>query len=151
MIPLIPSRVHGVLDYAVGLPLLALPFILGFGGNNAPTWVMVACGGAALIYSPLTNYELGIFPAFSMRQHLILDALSGAILASSPWMFDFAEQVWLPHLLAGLTELAAVALSNPAVGSGPRRIESAKTEAAIDEAGMESFPASDPPAISGRR
>lgn len=149
--PLISSRVHGMLDYCVGVALLALPFVLGFVGNNAATWVMVACGGAALVYSPLTNYELGIVPVFSMRQHLILDAAWGAMLAGSPWMFDFADQVWLPHIIVGLGELAVVALSSAVPVGGPRRVEIAETDRAIDEAGMESFPASDPPAISGRR
>lgn len=151
MIPLIPSRVHGMLDYCGGAAILVLPFLLGFGGNNAATWVMVACGGAALIYSALTNYEFGIVPAFSMRQHLLLDAAAGAMLAGAPWMFEFAEQVWLPHLIAGLTELVVVALSNVVPGRGPSRVENKETENALDEAGMESFPASDPPAISGHR
>jgi hypothetical protein len=44
--------------------------------------------------------------------HLAMDAASGALLASSPWLFGFTKEGprhWLPHLLAGATEMLAAA------------------------------------------
>jgi len=32
---------------------------------------------------------------------------AGAVLAASPWVFGFADVVWVPHVILGLTELAA--------------------------------------------
>lgn len=149
MFPVIPTRVHGVLDYMVGLTLMALPFILGFGGNNAATWIMVLGGSATIVYSLCTDYELGLAPLIPMRGHLAIDAVMGAFMVVSPWVLGFADYVAAPHVIAGLTELAAVALSSSKPAHGPRHARrQARRDAAIDEAGRESFPASDPPAHS---
>ncbi len=38
----IPTRVHGVLDYLVGLLLIGAPWLLGFERGGAETWVITA-------------------------------------------------------------------------------------------------------------
>lgn len=42
-----------------------------------------------------------------MTAHLWLDGLSGVLLAASPWLFNFYDRVFLPHLLIGLFEIGA--------------------------------------------
>lgn len=54
-----------------------------------------------------------------MPAHLLLDALSGVLLAASPWLFGFADRVRAPHLLAGLFEIAA-AVTTRTTPSGER-------------------------------
>ena len=54
----VPTRVHGMLDYAIGALLIALPFLGGF-GQGPQTWVPVALGAGVIAYSLLTDYELG--------------------------------------------------------------------------------------------
>jgi hypothetical protein len=103
----IPTRIHGVLDYGVGALLIVAPWLFGFAEGGADTWVPVILGAAAILYSLLTNYELGAVRAISMPAHLGLDAASGLVLAISPWLFGFAELVWLPHLVLGLVEIGA--------------------------------------------
>ena len=106
----IPTRVHGVLDYLMGLLLIVLPFLPGFprvGTNAAATWIPVALGAGALVYSLVTNYELGLFRVLPMPVHLAFDFLGGALLAASPWLFGFHHQVYLPHLVLGLFEIGA--------------------------------------------
>jgi len=103
----ISTRTHGVLDYLMGLLLIAAPWLLGFYRGDAETWVPVALGLSALVYSLMTNYELGAARVLSMRTHLMLDLMSGLLLAASPWLFGFAETVWAPHLILGLVEVGA--------------------------------------------
>jgi hypothetical protein len=42
-----------------------------------------------------------------MSTHLILDMLSGTVLAASPWLFGFADEVWVPHVVLGILEVGA--------------------------------------------
>ena len=103
----IPTMIHGVMDYAMGLLLTAVPWMLGFAENGPETWVPVILGAGAIVYSLLTDYELGAVRAIAMPVHLGLDAASGALLAASPWLFGFDDRVWVPHLVLGLVEIGA--------------------------------------------
>src|SRR3954466_1777092 len=84
---LIPTRVHGFLDYIVGLLLILAPWLFGFAHHGAATWMPVILGAGALVYSLFTRYELGAVKAIPMPAHLALDGLSGLLLAASPWIF----------------------------------------------------------------
>ena len=103
----IPTRVHGMVDYAMGALLIVAPWLLGFAAGGAETWVPVILGFGAIGYSLFTDYELGLVRRIPMRTHLGLDAGSGVVLAASPWLFGFAELVYLPHLILGLVEIGA--------------------------------------------
>ncbi len=111
----IPTGVHGVVDYLVGILLIGVPFVVGFGTGaetgiavgNAATYVPVLLGFGTIIYSLCTNYELGVLRVIPMRGHLVLDAASGVFLAASPWIFGFADRVFWPHLLFGLFSVVA--------------------------------------------
>lgn len=103
----IPTKVHGYLDYLVGALLIAAPWLFDFAAGGAETWIPVALGAAAILYSLFTNYELGVSKTISMRTHLMMDLLSGILLAASPWLFGFADYVWGPHLILGLFEIGA--------------------------------------------
>ena len=107
----LPTRVHGVLDYLTGILLIAAPWLLGFARGGAEQWISVMLGVSALLYSLLTNYELGLVRLIPMPVHLLLDGLSGVLLAASPWLFGFADQVYLPHLVLGMFEIGAALLT----------------------------------------
>ena len=67
---------------------------------------MRLAGTGAIAYSLLTDYELGLMRLLHMPAHLALDAMSGALLVSSPWLLGFADRgtrYWLPHALVGAT------------------------------------------------
>ena len=110
----IPTRVHGVLDYLTAGVLIAAPSMLGFRKNGMQTWLPIALGVGTIGYSLLTDYELGLFKIIPMPMHLALDAANGALLAASPWLFGFAEEVSEPHLGLGLFEIVVTASSRTA-------------------------------------
>jgi hypothetical protein len=102
---LISTRLHGILDYAVGLLLIVSPFLFGFAIGGAAQWIPVTIGVTVVIYSLLTDYELGLSPRIPMAMHLRLDMIGGVLLALSPWLFGFAHVVFWPHLLFGLIDI----------------------------------------------
>ena len=101
----ISTRTHGIIDYIMGLALILAPFVLGFATGGAAMWVPIILGASVILYSLMTDYEVGAFHAIGMRTHLWLDGLGGAFLAASPWLFGFSEYVWVPHLVLGLLEI----------------------------------------------
>ena len=107
----ISTKTHGYLDYIMGVLLIAAPWLFDFADNGPATWVPVILGISTILYSLLTNYELGMAHMISMRTHLLLDACSGVLLAVSPWLFGFADKVWQPHLILGILELGAVLMT----------------------------------------
>ena len=114
----IPTQVHGMVDYLMGVVLIAAPWLLGFADGGAAMWVPIILGASVIVYSLLTAYELGVTPVISMSTHLILDAIGGAILAASPWLFQFSDAVSLPHLIIGLGEILASCMTETV----PRRV-----------------------------
>ena len=109
---IISTKTHGVLDYLTGTTLLAAPKLLGLEDEPSAARVLRLAGGGATAYSLLTDYELGAIRLLPMSVHLALNAASGVLLASSPWLFGFAKggtRYWLPHALVGATEILAAA------------------------------------------
>lgn len=120
----ITTRVHGVLDYVVGLALILAPMIFGFSDvGGAAVMVPRVLGIALIIYALFTNYELGLFKVLPMKVHLMIDFLAAAFLALSPWIFGFsmeASNAWVPHLLVGIVVILVVLTSQtqPSTQSG---------------------------------
>jgi hypothetical protein len=103
----IPTKVHGVMDYLMGILLIASPWLFDFNRGGMETWIPVILGVGALVYSVMTDYELGLTRTLTMPTHLTLDLISGILLAASPWIFGFADYVYLPHLVLGIVEIGA--------------------------------------------
>ena len=72
-----------------------------------------------IAYSLCTAYECGVAALISMPTHLVLDAAGGLVLATSPWLFGFADRVWVPHLVIGLVEIGTAALTRTVPGRAP--------------------------------
>ena len=105
------TRTHGIIDYVAGAIIALSPWLFGFAAGGAETWVPFAVGVGGLLYSLMTNYELGVVRVIPMSTHLALDAASGLLLAASPWLFGFADAVFVPHLVLGLFEIGAAAMT----------------------------------------
>ena len=50
MFGILPTRVHGYLDYLMGLALVVIPLAFDFGAGPQ-TWLPVLLGGGAIVYS----------------------------------------------------------------------------------------------------
>ena len=109
---IINTKVHGVLDYLMGILLIASPWILNFADGTAAQYVPIALGITMIIMSILTDYELGVVKTLSMKTHLTIDLISGIFLAASPWLFNFDERVYLPHLILGILEIGAAIMTD---------------------------------------
>ena len=103
----VPTWIHGIADWLLGILLIAVPYILGFARGGAETFVPVALGITGLIVTFFTNHEYGIVRRIPMIGHLWVDGFAGILLATSPWIFGFADAVWIPHVVLGVTEFVA--------------------------------------------
>lgn len=74
----IPTRLHGAIDYLVSVLVLALPFMAGEQGGLR--WVFAAVGCAGIIYSLITDYEWGVVRLLPMPWHLALDGVFGVAM-----------------------------------------------------------------------
>jgi len=111
----IPTKVHGALDYIVAIALILAPMIFGFQSvGGAAVAIPMILGVGLFLYSLLTNYEWGVFKVINMRYHLVIDVLASSLLLLSPFLFGFANNalnVWLPHVIVGITVILVVICS----------------------------------------
>src|SRR5688572_18863354 len=131
---MIPTKTHAGMDYAVGLLLIASPWLFGFADEStAATWVAVLAGAAMLGLSMVTDYEGGLLARLiPMRTHLMADTGLGLLLAASPWLFGFADEgtnAWLPFVAIGLGEIATAMTTDLEPGKRSRRRRAASSAA----------------------
>ena len=115
----IPTRLHGAVDYLWGTALLFAPRLFRLPSGSPEARVAQAAGAGAIAYAVLTDYELGLVPALTMRQHLALDIAGGAALAASPLLLGRSVRGG-PHLAFGLFAIAAGLLTETRPTHGPQ-------------------------------
>jgi hypothetical protein len=123
----IPTTMHGALDYAVALLLILSPWIFRFSDVLGAKWTAIGVGIGMALSATTTNYELGLVHIVPMHVHLLTDLLVGAFLAASPWIVGFSDRgpnAWVPMLVIGILEVQTAAMSSP----WPRRIELRRQE-----------------------
>lgn len=121
----LPTKVHGVLDYVVGIALIAAPWLFQFANvGGAAVVIPIALGVTLIVYSLLTRYEWGLIKVLPMAYHLMIDFAAAVFLAASPFIFGFISQaanVWLPHIVVGLAVVAVVIVSKTQPGFSSKR------------------------------
>jgi len=101
----IDTKTHGYLDYLVGILLIAAPWLFGFYEGGSESWIPIILGAGTIVYSLITDYELGVAGILSMKLHLTMDLVAGIFLAASPWLFGFSDIIVWPHLVVGIIEI----------------------------------------------
>jgi len=116
-IRVVPTTIHGIFDYVGAAGLIATPFIFGFSGMGGIAVILpIIMGVGLIIYSLLTDYELGV-PALRvipMRVHLTVDFVAAAVLAVAPFLFGYVVEglkVWLPQVVSGVGVMFLVLVS----------------------------------------
>jgi hypothetical protein len=86
---ILSPRVHGYIDYAAVLLLLAAPTLFGFGGVAATLCYVLAAlqGGMSL----LTAYPLSVAKIIPFQVHGAIELLAGIFAFVSPWLFGFSH------------------------------------------------------------
>lgn len=123
----LPTKIHGALDYIVGIALILAPNLFHFSALGGPAvWVPRVLGIGLIAYSIFTNYEWGVIRALPMAYHLVVDFVAAMFLALSPVIFGFTHHglnAWLPHVVVGVAVIAVVLVSQTQTGNGRRSAE----------------------------
>ena len=149
----IPTRVHGIIDYTTSGALLAAPEVFRLKDVRSSSLAPRIAGAAASLYAPLTDYELGAVKALPMKAHLALDAAGGALLAASPWVLGYRRhgvRHWLPHTLVGLGEVAVALTSKTDNGREGRRRRLGRTALISSAVAVSAAEPTFTPAMSAR-
>jgi Ca2+/Na+ antiporter len=108
---IISRKFHAVLDYLSAVALIVSPWALKFNESKSASAIAIIGGIMIFIMSITTDYEGGILRSISMRMHLNIDLMFGVLLAASPWLFGFKNEVYVPHLAVGLLAIIASTLT----------------------------------------
>lgn len=116
----LPTKVHGLLDYIVGIALILAPEIFRFSDvGGAAVIIPRVLGIVLVIYSLFTKYEWGVFKVLPMTYHLVVDFLAALFLALSPFLFGFhndKKNAWIPHIVVGIVVILVVLVSQTQPG-----------------------------------
>ncbi len=106
----ISTKTHGVIDLATAAILATAPRAMGWGGSVRP--LMDAAAATSAGYALVTDYEWGVKPMLTMRQHLAVDAAQGlGFLVAAAAMKDAPDDARLFMAGMGLFALAVGALT----------------------------------------
>jgi hypothetical protein len=114
----LPTRIHAVLDYVLGGVLALFPFVTGFQGGVID-WGPMLLGHGLILYSLLTNYELGVLNFIPVKRHLLLDAAGGVVLIGLAAVYGASPAVWLPLMVIGVIEIGSSLVTRTVTSDGP--------------------------------
>ena len=77
---IIQKHIHGIIDYLVALTLLILPFFSIFPAGNGAGVACALLGALSVLQNLCTNYSMGAWHIIPVKIHLLLDALTSAML-----------------------------------------------------------------------
>jgi hypothetical protein len=86
----IPPFVHGLLDYGLGVLLIAAPFLFSFTADAATAAGIVA-GVLVMVLAATTAWATGLIKSVPVVVHAILDYLLAVVLIAAPFLFVFSD------------------------------------------------------------
>ena len=88
----LPYAVHGIVEYIVGVLLIAAPFLLGFTDQGAATAVSIIGGVVMLGLAASTRGPTSLNNAVPVPVHVLGDLALGAVFIASPFLFGFSDE-----------------------------------------------------------
>ena len=88
-IPLIPTRMHGVLDLVTAGAFCVMPTM--FGATKVGRRVMYSMAAVTLAAGAFTRFEPGLVKKLPMRAHLGIDVANGALICAATLMHKQAS------------------------------------------------------------
>jgi hypothetical protein len=83
--------VHGAIEYAAGVLLIAAPFLFGFKASAAVA-VSIIAGLVILVIAASSDGPTSLVNSIPMSAHLLLDLALAAVLVASPFLFAFNDE-----------------------------------------------------------
>jgi hypothetical protein len=103
MKPFISTAVYGFFNYAMGLTMILSPWLFGFSHQHGGSLLLpIYLGWLQIIMAVFSRHELGFIKVFPVSMHCFLDVIAGGFLLSSPFLYGFTDQIWIPQFLCGL-------------------------------------------------
>jgi hypothetical protein len=87
----VPAVVHGIIEYAVGVLLIAAPFLFGF-DETAATAAAVVVGLALLAFTATSALPTGLVKSISMGVHVTVDVVLAVLLVAMPFLLGFTDE-----------------------------------------------------------
>ncbi len=82
---------HGVIEYAAGVLLVAAPFLFGF-DSGAATAVSIIAGVVVIAIAASTDGPSSLINSIPLATHILLDFALAAALIASPFLFGFSDE-----------------------------------------------------------
>ena len=87
----IPRFVHGLIEYAAGVLLVAGPFLLGFDAGSAIA-ASIVLGVLVILIAAATEGPTSLVDSLQIQLHVVLDYVLGAVLVACPFLFAFSDE-----------------------------------------------------------
>ena len=87
----IPRFVHGLIEYAAGVLLIAAPFALDFDEGSAVA-ISIVAGVLVLVVAAATEGPTSLVNSLQIQLHVVLDYALAAFLIASPFLFGFSDE-----------------------------------------------------------
>ncbi len=104
MKPFISTAVYGFFNYAMGLIMIASPWLFGFEHQHGGSLLLpIYLGWLQIIMAIFSKHQWGFIKVFPVPMHCFIDVIAGFFLLSSPFIYGYyAHEIWLPQFLCGL-------------------------------------------------
>jgi len=105
--------IHGILDYAAAVSLIAAPVLLNFQATSPlAAGLSIAAGILLISYSLVTDYGLSLVKWIPFKIHLVMDALAGFAFLVAPFLLGFEGLIRWFYLLNGVVVLLLVLVTD---------------------------------------